>query len=216
MEMERIIGVMLRWCLTLTALMTAWAMRFGRWTQNQIIMHKASKSVSIAPQSARGVPALASVQAAKLAAVPINQADVDRLQMNSISPSGRGQFNASALEAAIGEASRGETPTIAPIEESHSLPDELDWAGSLSHAAVAAMHVSNVLTLVRLGGLVAGEAHKAHLDAVMASLEAFQIRTEVAIAPLLEAMTVEQQAAFFDDFGEDFPSDLRALEAVQS
>ena len=61
MEMERIISVMLRWCLTLTALMTAWAMRFGRWTQNQIIMHKTSKSVSIAPQSARGVPAFASV-----------------------------------------------------------------------------------------------------------------------------------------------------------
>lgn len=101
-------------------------------------------------------------------------------------------------------------PAVAPapeIEVEHE-PDELDWAGSLSHAAVASLHLGNILDLVRAGWLIPDDTHVADVGAA----EAFQDRTAAAVAPLLDAMTNDQRAEFFADFGDDFPRDLPNLD----
>ena len=109
-------------------------------------------------------------------------------------------------------------PTVAPVPlpasaiEGEHEPDELDWAGSLSHAAVASLHLGNVLDLVRAGWLIPDEAHVADVGAALDAMEAFQDRTTAAVAPLLDAMTDDQRAEFFADFGDDFPHDLPNLD----
>ena len=205
MEMERIIGVMLRWCLTLTALITAWAMRFGRWTQNQIIMHKASKSVSIAPQSARGVPALVPAPSVPAALVPSAPAAFAAMPVSQVPI---------VLPTEISPRPEPTTPITKPIDEqqSDSSPDDLDWAGSLSHAAVAATHLSNVLAMVRAGWIVVAHERLQDASPALDAIEAFQTRTVLALAPCLEQMTEAQHAEFFSDFGADFPTHLQGIE----
>ncbi len=105
-------------------------------------------------------------------------------------------------------------PAVAPapeIEVEHE-PDELDWAGSLSHAAVASLHLGNILDLVRAGWLIPDDTHVADVGAALDAMEAFQDRTAAAVAPLLDAMTNDQRAEFFADFGDDFPRDLPNLD----
>lgn len=92
--------------------------------------------------------------------------------------------------------------------------DDLDWAGSLPHAAVASLHIGSVLTLIRAGWLVADELRLAEVSSLLDAMEAFQDRTANAIAPVLDAMTDEQHADFFSDFGADFPPELPGLDDV--
>ncbi len=107
-------------------------------------------------------------------------------------------------------------PTVAPAPLPASTiehePDERDWAGSLSHAAVASLHLGNVLDLVRAGWLIPDDTHVADVGAALDAMEAFQDRTTAAVAPLLDAMTDDQRAEFFADFGDDFPHDLPNLD----
>jgi hypothetical protein len=91
-------------------------------------------------------------------------------------------------------------------------PDELDWAGSINHAVVASLHMRQVLAMVRAGWLVADEARLAEVGATLDALEAFQDRTEAAVAPLLSAMTEAQRIEFFEDFWAEFPIEHRELE----
>ena len=102
-------------------------------------------------------------------------------------------------------------PPASEIEVEHE-PDELDWAGSLSHAAVASLHLGNILDLVRAGWLIPDDTHVADVGAALDAMEAFQDRTAAAVAPLLDAMTNDQRAEFFADFGDDFPRDLPDLD----
>lgn len=103
-------------------------------------------------------------------------------------------------------------PLPAPAIEGEHEPNELDWAGSLSHAAVASLHLGNVLDLVRAGWLIPDDAHVADVGAALDAMEAFQDRTATAVAPLLDTMTDDQRAEFFADFGDDFPRDLPDLD----
>jgi len=77
------------------------------------------------------------------------------------------------------------------------------------------MHFGNVLALAQQGCLLPNEAHKPQLNKVLKSIKAFQTRTEAAIAPLLETVGADQQADFFDVFGDDFPPDLSEPEQSQ-
>lgn len=87
-------------------------------------------------------------------------------------------------------------------------PDELDWAGSLSHAGLTALHLDNVLSMVQNGWLMPGPDRAAAVAPALAALEAFHARTCTAIAPMLDQMTDEQRAEFFADDGPDFPPQL--------
>lgn len=91
-------------------------------------------------------------------------------------------------------------------------PDDLDWAGSLSHAAVASQHLANILSMVRAGWIVVELQHLQDASPALDAMEAFQSRTAMALAPLLEQMTEAQHAEFFSDFGADFPTELQGIE----
>lgn len=103
------------------------------------------------------------------------------------------------------------TPTMESVDEQRPL-DELDWAGSLSHAAVAGLHLHQVLAMVRAGWLVPDESRMAEVATALDAMEAFQDRTNSAIAPLLEVMSGDQNAEFFADFESDFPPELPELD----
>ena len=91
-------------------------------------------------------------------------------------------------------------------------PDDLDWAGSLSHAAVASQHLANVLAMVRAGWLAIEHDRLQDASPALDAMEAFQSRTAIALAPILEQMTEAQHAEFFADFGADFPPELQGVE----
>lgn len=112
------------------------------------------------------------------------------------------------------EAGRGNAPPEHPEEGDQRQGDDLDWASSLPHAAVASLHIGSVLALVRAGWLVADELRLAEVSSVLDAMEAFQDRTANAIAPVLDTMTDEQRADFFSDFGADFPPELPDLDDV--
>ena len=195
MDIDRIIGLLLRWCLTMSAQITAWAMQFGRWIQTQIVMRRTSQSVSIALQSARGVPASMPAPAAFAAAMPAGR-------VSSELPPG---------ENAQSKASQPVTETIKE-QQSDTRTDDLDWAGSLSHAAVASQHLSNVLAMVRAGWIILQQERVQDASPAFDAIEAFQIRTALALAPFLEQMTEAQHEEFFSDFDADFPTNLQGIE----
>jgi hypothetical protein len=91
-------------------------------------------------------------------------------------------------------------------------PDDLEWAGSLSHAAVASQHLANVLAMVRAGWLAIEHDRLQDASPVLDAMEAFQSRTAIALAPILEQMSEAQHAEFFADFGADFPAELQGIE----
>ena len=92
--------------------------------------------------------------------------------------------------------------------------DDLDWAGSLSHAAVASQHLSNLLAMVRAGWIVVEHERLKDVSPALDAIEVFQNRTALALAPLLEQMTEAQHAEFFSDFDADFPPNLD-LEGIE-
>lgn len=124
----------------------------------------------------------------------------------------------------VADAPRASTPAAAPAPaptrpqplpvQAEQLPDELDWAGSLPHAAVASAHLGHVLALVRSGWLVPDESRLADVSAALDAMEAFQNRTASVIAPVLHAMTDDQRVEFFGDFDADFPPELPDLEGT--
>jgi len=87
-------------------------------------------------------------------------------------------------------------------------PDELDWAGSLSHAGLTALHLDNVLSMVQTGWLMPHPDRTADVVPVLAALESFHARTCTALAPVLDQMTDDERAEFFGDDGADFPPQL--------
>ena len=111
-------------------------------------------------------------------------------------------------------AASASRPAVHEHDDVAVAEDELDWAGSLSHAVVAGTHLAQALAMVRAGWLVPDESHLADVLIALDAMEAFQERTECAIAPLLGAMTEAQQAEFFGDFGSDFPPELPGLEVT--
>jgi hypothetical protein len=104
---------------------------------------------------------------------------------------------------------RAQTPEPEPEQFE---PDDLDWAGSLSHAAVASQHLANVLAMVRAGWLAIEHDRLQDASPALDAMEAFQSRTAIALAPILEQMTEAQYAEFFADFDADFPPELQGVE----
>jgi hypothetical protein len=157
------------------------------------------------PQTAPGQPARPS------AGVPANAMPArQHVGMLAVSPAPVVSMATPAVPLApISETS---ISTSAPPTTPENPPDELDWAGSLSHAAVASLHLGQVLAMVRAGWLIPDESRLADVSAALDAMEAFQDRTASAIAPVLDAMTDEQRAEFFEDFGADFPPELPGLD----
>ena len=91
--------------------------------------------------------------------------------------------------------------------------DELDWAGSLPHAAVSSLHLEQVVAMVRAGWLIPSREHATEVSKTLHIMAKFQDRTAVAIAPLLSTLSEEQSAEFFDDFMDVLPLELPQLEA---
>ena len=107
------------------------------------------------------------------------------------------------------QAMRAQTPEPEPEQFE---PDDLDWAGSLSHAAVASQHLANLLAMVRAGWLAIEHDRLQDASPALDAMEAFQSRTAIALAPILEQMTEAQHAEFFADFDADFPPELLGVE----
>lgn len=150
--------------------------------------------------AAKGVPAAA-------AATPATATTSAAQPVPAVTP-------APTLPEALATPAPVTPPVVAPepqIEDAPE-PDELDWAGSLSHAAVASLHLGHVLAMVRDGWLVPDEARMVDVGSALDAMEAFQDRTAAAVAPLLDAMTDDQRAEFFGDFDDDFPPALPELD----
>lgn len=92
--------------------------------------------------------------------------------------------------------------------------DDLDWAGSLAHAAASSAHIGNILAMIRAGWLIPDAEQLAGVSLVLDAMDAFHARTDTAIAPILAAMDEDQLVDFFDDFGADLPPDLPELDGV--
>lgn len=125
------------------------------------------------------------------------------------SPSGAASDAAAviAIEQRIEPEHQGE-------EDDLRQEDDLDWAGSLAHAAAASLHIGNVLAMVRAGWLIPDAEQLAGITAALDAMEAFHARTDMAVAPVLAAMDEGQQADFFGDFDADLPIDLPELDGA--
>jgi len=86
-------------------------------------------------------------------------------------------------------------PDLAPGE-----PDDLDWAGSLNHAAAAAALLGEVLDALESGGLAIQPEHSATITPLAERLAAFQERTDGALGPLLGQMSEMELQDFMADF----------------
>lgn len=92
--------------------------------------------------------------------------------------------------------------------------DDLDWAGSLAHAAASSAHIGNILAMIRAGWLIPDAEQLAGVSIALDAMDAFHARTDNAIAPLLASMDEDQLVDFFDDFDADLPPDLPELDDV--
>ncbi len=99
-------------------------------------------------------------------------------------------------------------------EDNERQEDDLDWAGSLAHAAASSAHIGNILAMVRAGWLIPDAEQLADITAALDAMEAFHARTDSVIAPVLAAMDEDQQADFFGDFDADLPADLTELDGA--
>lgn len=99
-------------------------------------------------------------------------------------------------------------------EDNERQEDDLDWAGSLAHAAASSAHIGNILAMIRAGWLIPDAEQLAGVSIALDAMDAFHARTDSAIAPLLAAMDEDQLVNFFDDFDADLPPDLPELDGV--
>lgn len=90
-------------------------------------------------------------------------------------------------------------PDLAPGE-----PDDLDWAGSLNHAAAAAALIGDVLDQLEAGRFVIPTEHEAQLLPLAERLAAFEDRTRSTLAPLIDGMNELEQQDFMADFAVYF------------
>lgn len=99
-------------------------------------------------------------------------------------------------------------------EDNERQEDDLDWAGSLAHAAASSAHIGNILAMIRAGWLIPDAEQLARVSIALDAMDAFHARTDSAIAPVLAAMDEDQLVDFFDDFDADLPPDLPELDSV--
>lgn len=199
MDLDRLIIILARALAALIGILGGLSIRAGErikaWQQSR--GHAPPQGQSM--RAAAGVSAARSVVAPLPVVQPAAIVAVTAPMASSALPTG-----AAILPAAV--------PPVSVESEPASPPDELDWAGSLNHAVVAGLHLEHVLAMVRAGWLVSEGDHLDDVCAAFDAMEAFLDRTNSAIAPVLAAMTDEQRAEFFADFGGDFPPDLPNLD----
>ncbi|MCI1728235.1 MAG: hypothetical protein LKM32_02135 [Chiayiivirga sp.] len=190
--MDSFIVMAIRVLAQLSAYVGAWSIRLGEhlkaWQQQRPLPTNST------PNGAAGVPANVLATSAALAQVAVSP---------PIAPAAAPPVSSPAIS----------TTPKSVASEAEALPDELDWAGSLNHAAVASLHLSQVLAMVRAGWLVSERDHLDEVCAAFDAMEAFRDRTVSAIAPVVAAMTDEQRAEFFADFGAGLPPELPDLES---
>lgn len=198
MDLDRLIVILARALAALVGILGGLSIRAGErikaWQQSRGQAPTQCQSM----RAAAGVPAAGAV----VAPLPVVQ------------PAAIAAVTApmAAAPPPVATISPAATPPVSVESEPASPPDELDWAGSLNHAAVAGLHLEHVLAMVRAGWLVSEGDHLDDVCAAFDAMEAFLDRTNSAIAPVLAAMTDEQRAEFFADFGGDFPPDLPELD----
>jgi hypothetical protein len=165
-------------------------------TQNAMSANQALASLRNTPQTERrGVYKLADVEE-KLRAQGLEpDAVLAQIRAPAVQPQD------AAIDQAVPEAE-------APFE------DDLDWAGSLSHAMVANMHFSQLLAMVRQGWLVPNVTRHSEVYQGLEVLSAFEERTTFALAPWVSAMNDAQQTQFFEGFEELLPPELEGLESI--
>jgi hypothetical protein len=177
----------------LSAYVGAWSIRLGEhlkaWQQQRPLPTNST------PNGAAGVPANVLATSAALAQVAVSPAD--RTGGSAARFFAR-DFDHTEVRRQRSGSSAGRIGT---------------GAGSLNHAAVASLHLSQVLAMVRAGWLVSERDHLDEVCAAFDAMEAFRDRTVSAIAPVVAAMTDEQRAEFFADFGAGLPPELPDLES---
>lgn len=191
--MDNFIVMAVRTFAQVAAHIGAWSIRLGEWVKAW--QQHRPLPINSTSKGATGVPAtvLASV-----APTPLAHMDAP----TSIATPATSPLVSPAISIALQAVSN----------EPEAPSNELDWAGSLNHAAVAGLHLSNALAMVRAGWLIPNEAYSANVSAALDTMEIFMDRTMAAVAPVLAVMSDDQRAGFFADFGADFPPDLPNLE----
>ncbi|MBD8526224.1 hypothetical protein [Pseudomarimonas arenosa] len=197
--MDAFLIALMRLVAQVAGLMGAWSIRLGEHLRTSQQRHRTASSPSGA-RSAPGVPA----------------ATIPRLDERPMAPQQvcRGTR---AQEINPNESAPRKRPLDGVVQPSllNSQSDELDWAGSLSHAAVASSHLGSVVEMIHAGWLVSDESRVLEVAAELEAIQAFQERTDIALAPFLQAMTEQQQVDFFGDFQADFPPDFPDLNETQ-
>ncbi|MDL1869079.1 hypothetical protein FBQ98_06585 [Gammaproteobacteria bacterium PRO6] len=168
---------------------------------------------------AGGVPAMRTIAIpraqARQASATQNAEPDDGLRADATSPRSAPSSSGVANEtAAIVVAECYATPEHQGDDGDLRQEDDLDWAGSLAHAAAASLHIGNILAMVRAGWLIPDAEQLADITAALDAMEAFHTRTDSVIAPVLAAMDEDQQADFFGDFDADLPADLPELDGA--
>lgn len=169
---------------------------------------------------AGGVPATRSPEIRETPAV--QSPSTQRVETESAVRTGKTTLP--AVSTPSPQRSSGGSACIA-ASESHVLPehqgednerqeDDLDWAGSLAHAAASSAHIGNILAMIRAGWLIPDAEQLAGVSIALHALDAFHARTDTAIAPVLAAMDEDQLVDFFDDFDADLPPELPELDGV--
>lgn len=180
------------------------SIRFGEHVMAYVRSQKALRQTRSASHTAAPTQTAPSMQAIVPHSVPMASPITQELPMLRLP---------AIANAAQPTQAKAQEPEL-ELESDPELfePDDLDWAGSLSHAAVASQHLANVLTMVRAGWLAIEHDRLQDASPALDAMEAFQSRTAIALAPILEQMTEAQHEEFFADFGADFPPELQGVE----
>lgn len=198
--MDNLIVAVVRFLSALAAILGVWSIRLGERIKVWQQQHRTAAS-GPPIKGAAGVPAVAARPAHR----PISMPAAKHAGMPEV------VAQTAAASPAIATTTPPPPPFAGDVPPDRQ-PDELDWAGSLNHAAVASLHLGGVLAMVRAGWLVPDETHLADVSAALDAMEAFHVRTDDVIARVLATLPPEQQAEFFDGFGEGFPPELPGLE----
>lgn len=135
-------------------------------------------------------------------------------------PTAAGLAHVSTMPAVM-PASTSPAPVVAnvpaddavPAPDELDEPDELDWAGSLNHAHAAATLLGEVLDQLEAGCIIVPTEHQARFMGLVERMAAFEDRTNVILAPLVETMSQAELQEFLTDFmeyltaGEPVPQD---------
>ncbi len=214
--MEAAIAYAIRYTMAGLALLTTFSVRAGEafrraWaaratqprTSTQTPVHSAAKGVPASrPMLSQAVEAFDGTQRGVFKVLDLEQ----RLGAQRIeSQNAPMQTNMPVLSAIA---------PVAILEQKEPEPeDDLDWAGSLSHAMVSSLHLAQVLDLVRQGWLVPLAAKQNDVGGCLDVIAAFEERTACAISPIILAMTDAQRTEFFEGFEDLLPPELPELES---